>query len=56
MDCHKVNASPILIDLSVELARRASVANQVLAAGCSLVIGSDAHAPVHFDFPRLGGL
>jgi histidinol phosphatase-like PHP family hydrolase len=39
-----------------ELARRAILASQGLAAGCKLAIGSDAHAPEHFDFLRFGVL
>jgi DNA polymerase (family 10) len=46
----EINANPIRLDLSAELARRA------MAAGCKLAIGSDAHAPEHFDFLRLGVL
>ena len=46
----EINANPIRLDLSAELARRA------VAAGCKLAIGSDAHAPEHFDFLRLGVL
>jgi DNA polymerase (family 10) len=46
----EINANPIRLDLSGELVRRA------LAAGCKLAIGSDAHAPEHFDFLRLGVL
>ncbi|MEN6369374.1 MAG: DNA polymerase/3'-5' exonuclease PolX [Thermotogota bacterium] len=46
----EINANPIRLDLSAELVRRA------LAAGCKLSIGSDAHAPEHFDFLRLGVL
>ena len=46
----EINANPIRLDLSAELVRRA------LAAGCRLSIGSDAHAPEHFDFLRLGVL
>ncbi len=50
-DCAlEINANPIRLDLSAELARRA------VAAGCKLAIGSDAHAPEHFDFLRLGVL
>ena len=41
-------------DLSAELTCRAILASQGLAAGCKLAIGSDAHAPEHFDFLRLG--
>ncbi len=44
----EINANPIRLDLSAELARRA------IQAGCKLAIGSDAHAPEHFDFLRLG--
>jgi DNA polymerase (family 10) len=44
----EINATPIRLDLSAELARRA------IAAGCRLAIGSDAHAPEHFAFLRLG--
>jgi len=44
----EINANPIRLDLSAELVRRA------VAAGCKLAIGSDAHAPEHFDFLRLG--
>jgi DNA polymerase (family X) len=44
----EINANPIRLDLSAELARRA------IAAGCRLAIGSDAHAPEHFEFLRLG--
>lgn len=46
----EINANPIRLDLSSDLARRA------VAAGCKLSIGSDAHAPEHFDFLRLGVL
>ncbi|MEI6172006.1 MAG: PHP domain-containing protein, partial [bacterium] len=46
----EINANPIRLDLNAELARRA------VAAGCKLSIGSDAHAPEHFDFLRLGVL
>ncbi len=46
----EINANPIRLDLSAELARRA------VQAGCRLAIGSDAHAPEHFDFLRLGVL
>jgi DNA polymerase (family 10) len=46
----EINANPIRLDLSSDLARRA------VAAGCRLAIGSDAHAPQHFDFLRLGVL
>jgi DNA polymerase (family 10) len=46
----EINANPIRLDLSAELARRA------VAAGCRLSIGSDAHAPEHFGFLRLGVL
>jgi hypothetical protein len=53
---HESNANPIRLDLSAELARRAILASQGLAAGCRLAIGSDAHAPEHFDFLRLGVL
>jgi DNA polymerase (family 10) len=50
-DCAlEINANPIRLDLSAELARRA------IAAECRLSIGSDAHAPEHFDFLRLGVL
>jgi DNA polymerase (family 10) len=50
-DCTlEINANPIRLDLSSDLARRA------VAAGCKLSIGSDAHAPEHFDFLRLGVL
>jgi len=52
----EINANPIRLDLSAELARRAILASQGLAAGCRLAIGSDAHAPEHFDFLRLGVL
>jgi DNA polymerase (family 10) len=52
----EINANPIRLDLSAELARRAILASQGLAAGCQLSIGSDAHAPEHFDFLRLGVL
>jgi len=52
----EINANPIRLDLSAELARRAILASQGLAAGCKLSIGSDAHAPEHFDFLRLGVL
>jgi len=44
----EINANPIRLDLNAELARRA------IAARCRLAIGSDAHAPEHFDFLRLG--
>ena len=50
----EINANPIRLDLSAELTRRAVLASQGLAAGCRLAIGSDAHAPEHFDFLRLG--
>ncbi|MCX6092156.1 MAG: DNA polymerase/3'-5' exonuclease PolX [Candidatus Bipolaricaulota bacterium] len=46
----EINANPIRLDLNAELARRA------VASGCRLAIGSDAHAPEHFDFLRLGVL
>jgi DNA polymerase (family 10) len=46
----EINANPIRLDLSCDLARRA------VAAGCRLSIGSDAHAPEHFGFLRLGVL
>jgi DNA polymerase (family 10) len=46
----EINANPIRLDLSAELVRRA------VAAGCRLSIGSDAHAPEHFGFLRLGVL
>jgi len=46
----EINANPIRLDLSAELVRRA------VGAGCRLSIGSDAHAPEHFDFLRLGVL
>ena len=46
----EINANPIRLDLSAEHARRA------VHAGCRLAIGSDAHAPEHFDFLRLGVL
>jgi len=46
----EINANPIRLDLSAELARRA------VAADCKLAIGSDAHAPEHFDFLQLGVL
>ena len=46
----EINANPIRLDLNAELARRA------VAAGCKLAIGSDAHAPEHFEFLRLGVL
>jgi DNA polymerase (family 10) len=46
----EINANPIRLDLSAELARRA------IATGCRLAIGTDAHAPEHFDFLRLGVL
>ena len=52
----EINANPIRLDLNAELARRAILASQGLAAGCKLAIGSDAHAPQHFDFLRLGVL
>jgi DNA polymerase (family 10) len=52
----EINANPIRLDLNAELARRAILASQGLAAGCRLAIGSDAHAPQHFDFLRLGVL
>jgi DNA polymerase (family 10) len=56
-DCAlEINANPIRLDLSAELARRAILASQGLAAGCKLAIGSDAHVPEHFDFLRLGVL
>ncbi len=44
----EINANPIRLDLNAELTRRA------ITAGCKLSIGSDAHAPEHFDFLRLG--
>ena len=50
----EINANPIRLDLSAELARRAILVSQGLATGCKLAIGSDAHAPEHFDFLRLG--
>jgi DNA polymerase (family 10) len=46
----EINANPIRLDLSAELARRA------IAVGCKVAIGSDAHAPEHVDFLRLGVL
>ncbi|MDD5264071.1 MAG: DNA polymerase/3'-5' exonuclease PolX [Candidatus Bipolaricaulis sp.] len=46
----EINANPIRLDLSAELVRRA------IGAGCKLSIGSDAHAPEHFEFLRLGVL
>ncbi len=46
----EINANPIRLDLSADLVRRA------VAAGCRLAVGSDAHAPEHFDFLRLGVL
>jgi DNA polymerase (family 10) len=46
----EINANPIRLDLSAELAQRA------IAVGCKVAIGSDAHAPEHFDFLRLGVL
>jgi DNA polymerase (family 10) len=46
----EINANPIRLDLNAELVRRA------IAAGCRLSIGSDAHAPEHFDFLRFGVL
>ncbi|MDD5645936.1 MAG: PHP domain-containing protein, partial [Candidatus Bipolaricaulis sp.] len=46
----EINANPIRLDLSADLVRRA------VDAGCRLAIGSDAHAPEHFDFLRLGVL
>jgi len=52
----EINANPIRLDLSAELARRAILASPGLATGCRLAIGSDAHAPEHFDFLRLGVL
>ena len=52
----EINANPIRLDLNAELVRRAILASQGLAAGCKLAIGSDAHAPEHFDFLRLGVL
>jgi DNA polymerase (family 10) len=50
----EINANPIRLDLNAELVRRAVLASQGLAAGCRFSIGSDAHAPEHFDFLRLG--
>jgi len=44
----EVNANPIRLDLNGELVRRA------IAAGVKLALGTDAHAPEHFDFLRLG--
>ncbi|MCX6100118.1 MAG: PHP domain-containing protein, partial [Candidatus Bipolaricaulota bacterium] len=52
----EINANPIRLDLNAELVRRAILASQGLAAGCKVAIGSDAHAPEHFDFLRLGVL
>jgi len=46
----EINANPIRLDLNAELARRA------IQARCRLSIGSDAHAPEHFDFLRFGVL
>lgn len=46
----EINANPIRLDLDAGLVRRA------IAAGCKLSIGSDAHAPEHFAFLRLGVL
>lgn len=46
----EINANPIRLDLSAELVHRA------IQAGCMLAIGSDAHAPEHFDYLRLGAL
>jgi DNA polymerase (family 10) len=46
----EINANPIRLDLGAELVRRA------IGVGCKLAIGSDAHAPEHFDFLRLGVL
>lgn len=44
----EVNANPIRLDLNAELVRRA------IDAGVKLTIGTDAHAPEHFDFIPLG--
>ena len=44
----EVNANPIRLDLGAELIRRA------IGAGVKLAISTDAHAPEHFDFMRLG--
>jgi len=46
----EVNANPIRLDLNADLVRRA------IAAGVRIAIGTDAHAPEHFDFLRLGVL
>jgi DNA polymerase (family 10) len=44
----EINANPIRLDLGAAWIRRA------LDAGARLSIGSDAHAPDHFDFLVLG--
>jgi DNA polymerase (family 10) len=46
----EINANPLRLDLPAALVRRA------ISAGVPLSIGSDAHAPQHFDFLRLGVL
>jgi len=46
----EVNANPIRLDLNAELVHRA------VRAGVKLAIGTDAHAPEHFNFMRLGVL
>jgi DNA polymerase (family 10) len=46
----EINANPLRLDLPAALVRRA------IAAGVTVSIGSDAHAPQHFDFLRLGVL
>ena len=44
----EVNANPIRLDLGAELIRRA------VDAGAKLAVSTDAHAPEHLDFMRLG--
>jgi DNA polymerase (family 10) len=46
----EVNANPERLDLPASLVREA------IAAGVRLTIGTDAHAPEHFDFLELGVL
>jgi DNA polymerase (family 10) len=46
----EINANPIRLDLSAELVRRA------IGVGVKLAIGTDAHAPEHFDFLEFGVL
>jgi len=46
----EINANPIRLDLNASLIRRA------IGAGVKLTIGTDAHAPEHFDFMPLGVL